>query len=350
MDSGDLGDFELGADSVSSTHEDGVLAGVASSGEVKEPAEATEVRIAPWPACGPARRLDALDQSVASLDIHTGVLVGGHPGGCGSNVAGPKLFEDLNEPGTLEGLDLGLEGLWGLICRHRTPALEDDGPAVHLFGDEVDRAAGLPATSGDDLGVDVGVHATGKVREQRGVDVEAPVAPALAKRPRDDAHVADEEHDLNPFRLEGGGDLGVVLFPGQPLGADSHGTDSMARGAVEDGGGGLVRDHERDLGSQVSCRDGVQYGLQRSAPGRAEHGDPGGSSQGPPGNVPPEMGILEVDPCDAPVGPVQRLLKSGAPPRHRKHSTPRGHSGGPPRGVLGASMVHQCVWQGFVRL
>jgi hypothetical protein len=66
-------DFELGPDAVRRGDEDRVL--VARGLQVEERAEAAEARVAPRPRRRSGERLDGLDQSVAGIDVDTGVAV-----------------------------------------------------------------------------------------------------------------------------------------------------------------------------------------------------------------------------------------------------------------------------------
>ena len=91
------------------------------------------------------------------------------------------------------------EVLHRVVRQDRHRCLDDDRPAVDLGSHEVNRAAG-DAHAGLD-GPRMGVEPLER-GQQRGVDVDQPIAPAAHKFRREDAHEAGEADQLDTARFQ----------------------------------------------------------------------------------------------------------------------------------------------------
>ena len=97
----------------------------------------------------------------------------------------------------LEGLHAIFHRVHGITGEDGAAFLQDDGAAVDLFSDLVDGASGFGHAGGEDGLVDLAVHETGEGGEQGGMHVEETAAPVADEVRREDAHVADEEDELD---------------------------------------------------------------------------------------------------------------------------------------------------------
>ena len=81
-----------------------------------------------------------------------------------------------------------------VIGMHRHNRLGDDRPGIDLGADEMHRAAGKPHPGGERLTLRVQSR---KSRQQRGVDIDEPVAPSIDKAGVENAHEPGQRHQLN---------------------------------------------------------------------------------------------------------------------------------------------------------
>src|ERR1700761_2943721 len=132
------------------------------------------------------------------------------------------LAEDVDEGDLFEGLHAVLQRVHGITGEAGAALLEDDGAAVDLFGDDVDGASGLWDAGGKDGFVDLAVHEAGEGGEQRGMHVEEAAAPLFDEVRREDAHVADEEYELDIGVSQFVADACVVLLARETGGIDEE--------------------------------------------------------------------------------------------------------------------------------
>mmetsp|Transcript_30321 Transcript_30321/g.90476 ORF Transcript_30321/g.90476 Transcript_30321/m.90476 type:complete len:759 (+) Transcript_30321:306-2582(+) len=283
---GGLSDDQLSPDSVGARNEDRVL--VPRRARVEEPTEPAD---RPHHAGAVGRlceRLDVVHERVARVDRHSrrgvgeggggGAVRGGSGRGDGGVAAGADVGDELGdgvaERGSLERLHARLEREGRVVRLDGALALHDRGAGVNLRLDVVDGAARLLGARGEDRLVHLQVHAAGEGRQERRVDVDAPLGPPLAKLRREDAHVSDQQHRLHAGSLECGGHRRVVRLAGPALHGHVQRADPVLPRPLEDRRVLLVRDDERDARAlQRSRGEGAQHGLEGGAAGGAEDGD-----------------------------------------------------------------------------
>ena len=98
---GRVGNAQLGADAVRGADEDGLLRLVSGRSQVKEPAKATQVGIAPRSPRRFARRLNELHEGVACVDAYSRI--------CVADSLLAFLLNGFDERRALKRLDLGFQ-------------------------------------------------------------------------------------------------------------------------------------------------------------------------------------------------------------------------------------------------
>src|ERR1700744_1003722 len=183
------------------------------------------------------------------------------------------LAKDVDEGALLECLHAVFQRVHGITGEDGAAFLQDDGAPVDLLGDDVDGASGFGHAGGEDGLVDLAVHKAGEGGEQRGMHVEEAAAPLLDEVGREDAHVADEEDELDLCVSQFVADACVVLLAREAGGVEEERGDLVEFGAVEDGRGGLVGDDDAEIDIECTCGNGVENALERGAACGPENAD-----------------------------------------------------------------------------
>ncbi len=111
-------------------------------------------------------------------------------------------------------------------------------------------------------------------RQQRGVNIEVAVTPALDEARRVQPHEPGIAEDFDAGLLEGLVERGIEGIAGRKrLVIDGEGGDGGGFGAGEAFSARHVRDHDHDLGGVVRCLAGVDQGLKVGAATRDENAD-----------------------------------------------------------------------------
>ena len=106
------------------------------------------------------------------------------------------------DPGAQRGLVV--------IGEHGRRTLCNDGPGVHAFVDQVDRATGQRRPGCQHVSMSV---SAGEMRQKGGVDVDDTAAPSREEMRRQQTHVAGENDQFHIVVLQSVKDVGFVLLP-----------------------------------------------------------------------------------------------------------------------------------------
>jgi hypothetical protein len=184
----------------------------------------------------------------------------------------------------LLGEDPRRQRLWRIAGEHRDNRLRDDRTVVHAGAHEMHGAAVLCHPRGDGAGVGV---ETRKRRQQRRVDVDDAIVPALDEGGGKNAHEAREADEFDPrlckLKVNGGLEGGPV---GKRSCRDGRCRDARGCGDGKSGRVGPAGDHQRYFRRVIGrlCRRN-QGGHVRSAAGNEDcdalprhHGCPSAST------------------------------------------------------------------------
>ncbi len=155
----------------------------------------------------------------------------------------------------------------GIVVRqHRHGGLSDDRPFIHRGADEMDGAAAEPHARGQRPLMRVEAREGG---EQRGVNIDLAVAPALDEPRRQDAQEPGIADKFGACLAQRGVERRLeARAVGEIAMADDHRRQAGPAGTIEADCVGAVGSGQDDLGGIIRQRAGLDQRLQvRAAPG-----------------------------------------------------------------------------------
>ena len=155
-----------------------------------------------------------------------------------------------------------------IVAVHRHDRLRDDRPGIDLVAHEMHGAAGKPDAGGERLPLRM---KSGEGRQQRGMDIDEPIAPSRDKRAVEDAHISGQRDESD------------AALPQRGIGRRGEGLPALlGNNAVRDPGAGgppearrlgAVADHENDFGRIGRVGGGLDQRLQVRPAARDQNAD-----------------------------------------------------------------------------